>query len=315
MERNERELLLPITFAMSAPPIATRVTIQGQAGGCCRHLLTPATVGQQKTWDGPCASALRCPGEEIAMSNAPDPVPPPGKPKIGVVWIVVVVILGLLMAAWIYSSADPRRDAPDNSDRPALGRERRMLEKIPRGVGHALREVRAGFEKIASEAVFASISGAIELRSSAFEDGGAISPRFTADGEGLFPPLSWSDPPATAKALALLVEDPDAPSPKPLVHLVAWDLPPGLRALPEGAFASPGHQELDEVLGKNSYLQAKWLPPDPPTGHGAHRYVFQLYALTERLGLEGHPGRSQVLAAMEGRVAAKGLVVGTYERP
>jgi hypothetical protein len=48
------------------------------------------------------------------MSNAPNPVPPPGKPKIGVVWIVVVVVLGLLLAAWIYSSANPRRGASDN---------------------------------------------------------------------------------------------------------------------------------------------------------------------------------------------------------
>lgn len=48
------------------------------------------------------------------MSNAPNPVPPPGKPKIGVVWIIVVVVLGLLLAAWIYGSANPRRAAPDN---------------------------------------------------------------------------------------------------------------------------------------------------------------------------------------------------------
>jgi hypothetical protein len=53
------------------------------------------------------------------MSNAPDPVPPPGKPKIGVVWIVVVVVLGLLFAAWIYSSADPRRGEANNADRPS----------------------------------------------------------------------------------------------------------------------------------------------------------------------------------------------------
>lgn len=35
-----------------------------------------------------------------------------------------------------------------------------MLEKIPHGVGHALRGLRAGFEKIASEApAFRSIPG------------------------------------------------------------------------------------------------------------------------------------------------------------
>jgi hypothetical protein len=53
------------------------------------------------------------------MSNAPDPVPPPGKPKIGVVWIVVVVVIGLVVAAWIYSSVDPRSGAQDRPERPS----------------------------------------------------------------------------------------------------------------------------------------------------------------------------------------------------
>jgi len=189
-----------------------------------------------------------------------------------------------------------------------------VLEKIPRGVGHALRGVRAGFEKIASESAFASADDVIALESSAFEDGGSIPPRFTADGEGVSPPLSWSGAPSSAKAYVLLVEDPDAPSPEPLVHLLVWDLPPDLETLPEGQFASPRHAGLDEALGKNSYLRAAWLPPDPPTGHGPHLYAFQIYALSERLTFDGHPGRARVLAAMEGKVLAKGLLLGTYER-
>jgi len=189
-----------------------------------------------------------------------------------------------------------------------------LLEKIPRGLGHALRGVRAGFEKIASEAAFAAIEDTIRLESPVFEDGGSIPRPYTADGEGLSPPLAWTAAPPGADAFVLLVEDPDAPTPEPLVHLLAWDLPPDLRTLPEEQFTSPRHQGLDEVLGRNSYLRAAWLPPDPPTGHGPHLYVFQIYALAERLDFDGHPGRAEVLAAMEGRVLAKGLLLATYER-
>jgi Raf kinase inhibitor-like YbhB/YbcL family protein len=189
-----------------------------------------------------------------------------------------------------------------------------MLEKIPRGLGHALRGVRAGFEKVASEAAFWSVEDVIKLESSAFEDGGSIPSRHTADGEGVSPPLSWGDPPLGAQSFVLLVEDPDAPAPEPLVHLLAWDLPPDLRTLPEGQFASPDHKGLDEMLGRNAFLRAAWLPPDPPTGHGPHLYVFQIYALAERLDFDGHPGRSQVLAAMQGRVLAKGVLLGSRER-
>jgi Raf kinase inhibitor-like YbhB/YbcL family protein len=191
-----------------------------------------------------------------------------------------------------------------------------MLEKIPHGVGRALRGVRAGFEKVASEdRAFAGARDSIALSSPAFEDGGSIPPRHTADGEGISPPLAWRDLPAGTAAVALLVEDPDAPSPEPLVHLLAWDLPPDLAELPEGEFRSPGHAGLDENLGRNSFLGAGWLPPDPPAGHGPHLYVFQLFALDRALAFDGHPGRGAFLKAAEGHVLAKGVLIGTYERP
>ncbi|AYV48544.1 YbhB/YbcL family Raf kinase inhibitor-like protein [Caulobacter flavus] len=191
-----------------------------------------------------------------------------------------------------------------------------MLEKIPHGVGRALRGVRAGFEKVASEdRAFAGLADTIALTSDAFDDGGALPPRFTADGEGLSPPLSWTNLPPGAAAAALLVEDPDAPALEPLVHLLAWDLPADLIALPEGQLRSPGHDGLDESLGKNSFLQAGWLPPDPPTGHGPHLYVFQLFALDRKLAFEAPPSRGRFLKAIEGHVLAKGMLVATHERP
>lgn len=190
-----------------------------------------------------------------------------------------------------------------------------MLEKIPHGVGRVLRGLRAGFEKVASERrTFVDVPDVIDLRSPAFEDGGSLPPRFTADGDGLSPPLSWAQVPAATQALALLVEDPDAPAPKPLVHLLAWDLPPHLDNLPEGQFASPAQAGLDAGLGRNAYLRAAWLPPDPPTGHGPHLYVFQLFALDTRLAFDRPPGRGAFLAVIEGHVLAKGMLIATYGR-
>ena len=104
-----------------------------------------------------------------------------------------------------------------------------MLEKLPRGIGHALRGVRAGYEKIiAEDDAFAQTPDTITLESAAFADGGDIPDRFTADGEMLSPPLTWRGAPEDAESLVLIVEDPDAPSHEPLVHLLAWDLPPDL---------------------------------------------------------------------------------------
>ena len=190
-----------------------------------------------------------------------------------------------------------------------------MLEKIPSGVGHALRGVRAGFEKLVSEGEgSAHVSGRLQLRSEAFEDGGSIPPRYTADGEKLSPPLSWTEVPAAAASLVLIVEDPDAPTPEPLLHLLAWDLAPDLDGVAEGMFKGPDHNGLDENLGRNAYLQAAYLPPDPPSGHGAHLYAFQLFALDRRLDFDRPPSRKAVVEAMKGHIIAKGVLLGAYER-
>ena len=68
-----------------------------------------------------------------------------------------------------------------------------MLEKLPRGIGHALRGVRAGYEKIiAEDDAFAQTPDTITLESAAFADGGDIPDRFTADGDQMLsPPLTW----------------------------------------------------------------------------------------------------------------------------
>ena len=190
-----------------------------------------------------------------------------------------------------------------------------MLEKLPRGLGHALRGVRAGYEKIiAEDNAFAQAPDTITLESPAFGDGGDIPDRFTADGEKISPPLSWRGVPVDAESLVLIIEDPDAPSPEPLVHLLAWDLPPDLTAVDEGLFKSPDHEGLDENLGRNSFLQTAYLPPDPPTGHGPHLYAFQIFALDRKLTFDHAPGRKAVVDAITCHVLAKGVLVGAYER-
>jgi Raf kinase inhibitor-like YbhB/YbcL family protein len=190
-----------------------------------------------------------------------------------------------------------------------------MLEKLPASVGRALRQVRAGQEKVVSEcAEFAAAPQSIAMASSAFADGEPMPARYTADGEKISPPLTWRGVPTGARSLVLIVEDPDAPALQPLVHLLVFDLPPDLAELPEGMFKSPRHDGLDEDLGRNSYLQAAYLPPDPPTGHGPHRYVFQVFALNRRLDFDRPPGRAAVIEAMRSHVLAKGVLTATYER-
>jgi Raf kinase inhibitor-like YbhB/YbcL family protein len=191
-----------------------------------------------------------------------------------------------------------------------------MLEKLPDIIGHVLRDMRAGMDQIVfNNSGLRSGMGSLQVGSLAFADHAPIPARYTADGEGVSPPLQWSGVPANAASLVLIVEDADAPTPHPLVHAIAVDLPAQDASLPEGAITDSGDQADHVHEGRNSYLQAGWLPPDPPPGHGQHRYAFQLFALGPGAAFEGTPGRDEVLAAVRERGLASGCLIGIYERP
>ena len=191
-----------------------------------------------------------------------------------------------------------------------------MLEKLPDALGHALRGQRAGLDKTAFHAVdLRAGMAAITVASLAFADHAPIPERYTADGAGRSPPLHWSGVPAAATTVVLIVEDADAPTPQPLVHAIVVDLPGGDGALAEGALPSADRDGSGLHVGRNSYLQARWLPPDPPPGHGIHRYAFQLFALEAGATFGDAPGREAVLEAIRDHGLASGCLIGICERP
>lgn len=191
-----------------------------------------------------------------------------------------------------------------------------MLEHIPRWLGAMMRNIRAGHARLVIVNPDLDLAApTIDLASPAFGNGARLPVRFTADGEGVSPPLVWNNVPAGTASLALIVEDPDAPAPHPFVHAIVCDIQPGDGSLAEGAIMPGGDGGAGAAdVGRNSYLAEGWLPPDPPTGHGTHDYVFQIFALSDRPDLGDNPGRSGLVKAMAGKVLAAGMLVGTYSR-
>jgi len=151
---------------------------------------------------------------------------------------------------------------------------------------------------------------AIDLTSSAFEEGGAIAPRYTCDGLGVSPPLSWDSVPNGTQSLALIAEDPDAPS-GTFVHWVIYDLPPDTRRLPEDV---PNRQTLScgAKQGVNGGGSIGYTGPCLPSG--THRYVFKIYALDTRFVLGGGATAERLSDAMQGHVLAEGRLISTYRR-
>lgn len=187
-----------------------------------------------------------------------------------------------------------------------------MLKNAPHFVGEALKGVRPGLEKTVYPQVDAPET--LAVRSDAFADGRPIPVRFTADGEKRSFPVAWSGVPEHAGAVVVLVEDADSPTPVPLLHVLAYDEPGRDGDWPEGALRSPDHEGEGHALGHNSFLKNEYLPPDPPPGHGPHRYVVQVFALAHACGFDKTPGKHDVVEALKRGVLAKGRLTGTYER-
>ena len=147
------------------------------------------------------------------------------------------------------------------------------------------------------------MAGILTFTSSAFDAGGAIPDRYGCNGDGLSPPLSWTDVPDEADSFIIIVTDPDAGG---FVHWILTDIPGDARELPEGEGDTAG------VPGRNGFGGIGWGGPCPPSGE--HRYVFELLAVSEPLGLTGDATESRVRAAADGRTVARAQLSGTYAR-
>jgi Raf kinase inhibitor-like YbhB/YbcL family protein len=144
----------------------------------------------------------------------------------------------------------------------------------------------------------------IAVTSSAFGDGQAIPTQFTCDGDNTSPPLRWSDLPADARVLALVVDDPDAPG-GGFVHWVVLDIPTDVTEV--GADSVPGNAPQ----ASNSFGHTSYDGPCPPSG--THHYRFTAYALSAPTGLRDGVDLDTALEAIDDVATARGRLVGTYQ--
>lgn len=141
-------------------------------------------------------------------------------------------------------------------------------------------------------------------------DGSPIPARYGEDDGDTSPAMNWTGAPAETRAVAILVEDPDAPG-GTFVHWVAFDLPPSAgvkEGLPKAPELPSGGQQ-----GVNDFGRLGWNGPAPPPGK-VHHYRFTVYALSSPTGLGAGADASAFRAALKGRVLAEGHWTGTYRR-
>jgi Raf kinase inhibitor-like YbhB/YbcL family protein len=110
--------------------------------------------------------------------------------------------------------------------------------------------------------------------------------------------------PKGTKSLALILEDPDAPS-GTFDHWIAWGISPEVKQIAEGAKLL--HQGVNH-FGKKGYGG-----PCPPMGE-KHRYYFKLYALDVELQLPEGSSKAKLLASMKNHILEEAELIGTYQK-
>lgn len=153
----------------------------------------------------------------------------------------------------------------------------------------------------------------IQILSTAFKNGHNIPSRHTCDGKNISPQISWGELSDGAVSIALIMDDPDAPS-GTFVHWVIYNIPADLRELPEGI---QKNDKLSDgtMQGVSDFGGAGigYWGPCPPPGK-FHHYYFKVYVLDAKLDLAPQASKKQLEEAMKGHILAKGEIMGKYGR-
>lgn len=148
----------------------------------------------------------------------------------------------------------------------------------------------------------------LSVRSPAFDAGRAIPREHSGYGDNVSPALEFGNVPQETRALAVIVDDPDAPS-GTFTHWLVWNLPGKERRLARAAHVG----SVGAVEGTNDMGRVGWFGPRPPSG--THRYFFRVFALDEPLDLAEGARAAEVWRAVEKRCLAWGELMGTFSKP
>lgn len=140
------------------------------------------------------------------------------------------------------------------------------------------------------------------ISSNSFENNQQMPNKYGCKYENVNPELDIKDIPSNAKSLALIVDDPDAPS-GDWVHWIAWNIPV-MNKIEENSV--PG------VEGLNDFQKNNYMGPCPPSG--THRYFFKLYALDTTLDLDENTAKQDLLNAMKGHILAQAALIGLFSK-
>ncbi len=132
----------------------------------------------------------------------------------------------------------------------------------------------------------------------------------TCEGADLSPQIEIRG--HNASCLAIILEDPDAPS-GTFVHWVIWNIPPS-SIIPSAIAkqASLSHP-IQARQGYNDFGEIGYSGPCPPSGR-PHRYFFLVFGLDRMLDLSAGAQAGELREAMKGHILQEGQAMASFGR-
>jgi hypothetical protein len=124
--------------------------------------------------------------------------------------------------------------------------------------------------------------------------------QYTCGDRGGTPPVGWSGAPQGTKAVALVVDDADAPI-APYVYWIVFNINPAVTAIQANRLP-PGALQAVNSKGRIGYA-----PPCP--GHN-HQYRFTIYALSSALPLAEGASLTAAVSDIASHAIARGRLTG-----
>ena len=136
--------------------------------------------------------------------------------------------------------------------------------------------------------------------------GGTVPIDYTCDGANDTPTVTIDEVPTDVEELALVVDDPDAPTVSPFVHWVVYGIGADSTEVTDGDAAL--------LYGVTDAGTESWFGPCPPPGDGPHTYQWRLFGLSSTQDLEPGLGGRDLEEAIAAAVVTEAVLTASYER-
>ncbi|MFI3255963.1 MAG: YbhB/YbcL family Raf kinase inhibitor-like protein [Psittacicella sp.] len=157
-----------------------------------------------------------------------------------------------------------------------------------------------------------------QISSKSFIDGGLLNSNQISleyNGKNSSPELSWINAPEGTKSFAISCYDPDAPTGSGFWHWYLVNIPKEVTSLVEdaGNISSNNIPEGSRQM-LNDRFEKSYTGCMPPKGHGAHKYIFTVYALdVEHLEFPEILSTAYVGFNVKAHALAEASITGVYE--